>query len=108
MAIIKSLLDTDLYKFTMLQVVLHKFPQTHSVYAFRCRNLEDTAYPPPYQRYSMKAIASALRFANCVLQPMSYNTFVVCALSKVTLLIILNYFNSNGVLSKRPLMPKVG
>lgn len=44
-AIIKSLLDTDLYKFTMLQVVLHKFPQTHSVYAFRCRNLEDTAYP---------------------------------------------------------------
>ena len=47
MAIIKSLLDTDLYKFTMLQVVLHKFPQTHSVYAFRCRNLEDTAYPLP-------------------------------------------------------------
>ena len=43
--IIQSLLDTDLYKFTMLQVVLHKFPQTHSVYQFRCRNLEDTAYP---------------------------------------------------------------
>lgn len=43
--IIQSLLDTDLYKFTMLQVVLHKFPQTHSVYLFRCRNLEDTAYP---------------------------------------------------------------
>ncbi|EMV0213194.1 nicotinate phosphoribosyltransferase [Acinetobacter baumannii] len=40
-----SLLDTDLYKFTMLQVVLHKFPQTHSVYHFRCRNLEDTVYP---------------------------------------------------------------
>jgi len=43
--IIHSLLDTDLYKFTMLQVVLHKFPQTHSVYHFRCRNLEDTEYP---------------------------------------------------------------
>ena len=43
--IIHSLLDTDLYKFTMLQVVLHKFPQTHSVYHFRCRNLDDTAYP---------------------------------------------------------------
>ncbi len=43
--IIHSLLDTDLYKFTMLQVVLHKFPQTHSVYHFRCRNLEDTLYP---------------------------------------------------------------
>ncbi len=44
-AIIHSLLDTDLYKFTMLQVVLHKFPQTHSVYHFRCRNLQDTVYP---------------------------------------------------------------
>ena len=43
--IIRSLLDTDLYKFTMLQVVLHKFPQTHSVYHFRCRNLEQTEYP---------------------------------------------------------------
>ena len=43
--IIQSLLDTDLYKFTMLQVVLHKFPQTHSVYHFRCRNLQDTVYP---------------------------------------------------------------
>lgn len=44
-AIIQSLLDTDLYKFTMLQVVLHKFPQTASVYQFRCRNLEETVYP---------------------------------------------------------------
>ena len=43
--IIQSLLDTDLYKFTMLQVVLHKFPQTHSVYHFRCRNLDATVYP---------------------------------------------------------------
>lgn len=44
-AIIKSLLDTDLYKFTMLQVVLHQFPQAHSVYLFRCRNTDQTAYP---------------------------------------------------------------
>lgn len=44
MAIIRSLLDTDLYKFTMLQVILHQFPQTHSVYEFRCRNKE-TIYP---------------------------------------------------------------
>ena len=44
-SIIQSLLDTDLYKFTMLQVVLHQFPQTHSVYHFRCRNLDDTVYP---------------------------------------------------------------
>ncbi len=43
--IIQSLVDSYLFKFTMLQLVLHKFPQTHSVYQFRCRNLEDTAYP---------------------------------------------------------------
>ena len=42
--IIRSLLDTDLYKFTMLQVVLHQFPQAHGVYEFRCRN-PHTEYP---------------------------------------------------------------
>ncbi|KAA8733675.1 nicotinate phosphoribosyltransferase [Acinetobacter qingfengensis] len=43
--IIQSLLDTDLYKFTMLQVVLHQFPQTHSVHLFKCRNTHETVYP---------------------------------------------------------------
>ena len=43
--IITSLLDNDLYKFTMLQAMLHQFPQTHGVYRFRCRNNKDTAYP---------------------------------------------------------------
>lgn len=43
--IITSLLDNDLYKFTMLQAMLHQFPQTHSVYRFRCRNNGETAYP---------------------------------------------------------------
>src|ERR1700755_2004273 len=35
--IINSLLDTDLYKFTMMQVVLHHFPAAHVEYRFRCR-----------------------------------------------------------------------
>ena len=35
--IITSLLDTDLYKFTMMQVVLHQFPAAHVEYRFRCR-----------------------------------------------------------------------
>lgn len=43
--IITSLLDNDLYKFTMLQAMLHQFPQTHGVYRFRCRNNNDTEYP---------------------------------------------------------------
>src|SRR5258707_11582946 len=35
--IIQSLLDTDLYKFTMMQVVLHHFPGGQVEYKFRCR-----------------------------------------------------------------------
>lgn len=36
--IITSLLDTDLYKFTMMQVVLHQFPGAQLQYRFKCRN----------------------------------------------------------------------
>ena len=36
--IIHSLLDTDLYKFTMMQVVLHQFPGAQVEYKFKCRN----------------------------------------------------------------------
>jgi nicotinate phosphoribosyltransferase len=38
--IIGSLLDTDLYKFTMMQVVLHQFPGAQVEYRFKCRNAE--------------------------------------------------------------------
>ena len=36
--IIRSLLDTDLYKFTMMQAVLHQFPGAQVEYRFKCRN----------------------------------------------------------------------
>ena len=35
--IIPSLLDTDLYKFTMMQAVLHQFPGAQVQYKFKCR-----------------------------------------------------------------------
>lgn len=35
--IITSLLDTDLYKFTMMQVVLHEFPAAQVEYRYKCR-----------------------------------------------------------------------
>ena len=38
-----SLLDTDLYKFTMWQALLHRHPQTQAEYEFVCRNTP--AYP---------------------------------------------------------------
>ncbi|MBE9608303.1 nicotinate phosphoribosyltransferase [Chitinilyticum piscinae] len=41
--VIESLLDTDLYKFTMMQEILHKQPQAQAEYAFKCRNVSQ--YP---------------------------------------------------------------
>lgn len=41
--VIRSLLDTDLYKFTMWQAMLHRHPQTQAEYRFVCRNRP--AYP---------------------------------------------------------------
>ncbi|WGT65271.1 nicotinate phosphoribosyltransferase [Variovorax paradoxus] len=41
--VIRSLLDTDLYKFTMWQAMLHSNPQTQAEYTFVCRN--QPAYP---------------------------------------------------------------
>jgi nicotinate phosphoribosyltransferase len=41
--VISSLLDTDLYKFTMWQTMLHRHPQTQAEYTFVCRN--DPAHP---------------------------------------------------------------
>ena len=36
--IVSSLLDTDLYKFSMMQVVLHQYPAADAEYRFKCRN----------------------------------------------------------------------
>ncbi|KQU77915.1 MULTISPECIES: nicotinate phosphoribosyltransferase [unclassified Rhizobacter] len=41
--VIHSLLETDLYKFTMWQTMLHWHPQTQAEYSFVCRNAP--AYP---------------------------------------------------------------
>ncbi|MEO5698438.1 MAG: nicotinate phosphoribosyltransferase [Burkholderiaceae bacterium] len=41
--VISNLLDTDLYKFTMWQTMLHRHPQTQAEYTFVCRN--EPAYP---------------------------------------------------------------
>jgi nicotinate phosphoribosyltransferase len=41
--VIHSLLETDLYKFTMWQTMLHRHPATQAEYSFVCRN--ESAYP---------------------------------------------------------------
>ena len=42
-AVITSLLETDLYKFTMWQAMLHRHPETQAEYTFVCRN--EPAFP---------------------------------------------------------------
>jgi nicotinate phosphoribosyltransferase len=41
--VVRSLLETDLYKFTMWQALLHRHPDAHGEYEFWCRN--QPAYP---------------------------------------------------------------
>jgi len=41
--VIHSMLETDLYKFTMWQTMLHRHPQTQAEYSFLCRN--ETVFP---------------------------------------------------------------
>jgi nicotinate phosphoribosyltransferase len=60
--LISSLLDTDLYKFTMMQVVLHHFPGARVEYRFKCRT-EGAQLAPLVQeiRQEIKALCQ-LRF----------------------------------------------
>lgn len=62
--IIQSLLDTDLYKFTMQQVVWHRFPEAYAEYAFRNRTEDVDLRPFASEiRQEINAIGD-LRFSN--------------------------------------------
>jgi nicotinate phosphoribosyltransferase len=65
--IITSLLDTDLYKFTMMQVVLHQFPSAQVEYSFKCRNAGVQLAPFAAEiREEVKSLCS-LRFSDAEL-----------------------------------------
>ena len=60
--IIQSLLDTDLYKFTMMQVVLHHFPGAQVEYKFKCRT-EGVDFRPYFDEIRAEiAVLGRLRF----------------------------------------------
>jgi nicotinate phosphoribosyltransferase len=61
--IIESLLDTDLYKFTMMQVVLHQFPGAQVEYRFKCRNPGVNLSPHVDEIRSEIAHLCSLRFS---------------------------------------------
>lgn len=59
--IIQSLLDTDLYKFTMMQAVLHHFPAAQAEYQFRCRTPGVDLRPYMHEIHSEIEQLAALR-----------------------------------------------
>lgn len=63
MTIINSLLDTDFYKFSMLQAIIHQFPHCIAEYEFVCRN-EDVRFPPEFLKELNKELdhLCSLRF----------------------------------------------
>jgi nicotinate phosphoribosyltransferase len=60
--VIHSLLDTDLYKFTMMQVVLHHFPGAQVEYRFHCRTEGVDLQPHLEEIAAEVANLSKLRF----------------------------------------------
>ena len=78
--IISSLLDTDLYKFTMMQVVLHQFPGAEVEYQFKCRNagapgIEDLAPHVNEIREEIRALCN-LRFQDAELAYLKTMRFI--------------------------------
>lgn len=63
--IIQSLLDTDLYKFTMMQTVLHHFPASQAEYRFICRTPGVDLRPIAHAVHAEVEQLAALRLAHC-------------------------------------------
>ena len=73
--IISSLLDTDLYKFTMMQVVLHQFPGAEVEYRFKCRNKANLAPYVNEIREEIRGLCS-LRFQDAELAYLKAMRFI--------------------------------
>ena len=55
--IVQNLLDTDFYKLTMMQAVLHNYPNVEVEWEFRCRNSEDLRPYLAEIRYQIERLA---------------------------------------------------
>jgi len=55
--IVQNLLDTDFYKLTMMQAVLHNYPNAEVEWEFRCRNQEDLTPYLAEIRYQIERLA---------------------------------------------------
>ncbi len=62
--IIQSLLDTDLYKLTMMQAVLHHFPSAQAEYQLRCRTKDVDLRPYAHAIHAEIEQLAALRLTD--------------------------------------------
>lgn len=65
--IVKSLLDTDLYKFTMLQVYVHQWSSDHATWDFKARNVGEGTKHEKYTAEDREEITKQIR-AYCALR----------------------------------------
>jgi len=59
---LKSILDTDLYKLTMQQAVLEKYPDAHAVYTFTNRRKSDK-FPDKFEDYLVSGLMALTKVA---------------------------------------------
>ena len=75
--IIKSMLDNDLYKFTMMQAVLHQFPSIEVEYKFKCRTEGINFVPHIFKIIDeVDALCRNLRFTRAELDYLSGLRFI--------------------------------
>ena len=74
--IIESLLDTDLYKFTMMQAVLHQFPGAQVEYKFKCRTPGAQLAPYIHEMHDEIRHLCSLRFSEDELAYMGSLRFI--------------------------------
>ncbi len=74
--IIESLLDTDLYKFTMMQAVLHQFPAAQVEYKFKCRTPGAQLAPYIHEMHDEIRHLCSLRFSEDELAYMGSLRFI--------------------------------
>ncbi len=75
--IIKSMLDNDLYKFTMMQAVLHQFPSIEVEYKFKCRTEGVDFSPHVFQIIDeVDGMCAKLRFTQAELDYLSGLRFI--------------------------------
>jgi hypothetical protein len=93
--VVRSLLENDLYKFTMWQALLHSHPGAQAEYQFVCRNA--TVFPLAELK---GAVEAELTCAACISGKTNWTTCPACVSSRAISWISCRCSASSAVFSK--------